>query len=288
MIPDWPMKFQALFLVTLLLIESFLMATSSAKTQPLDSLIPRGETLVIAHRGASGTAPENTLPAVQKALEMGADMVEIDVHLSQDGQVMVIHDHTLDKTTNGTGLVSMSSSTEIQELDAGSWFDTAYAGTKVPTLEEVITVVDGKARLLIEVKKGEKYYEGIEDTILSLIHRYGASEWCVLQSFHDHVIENFKALNTELPVHKLIVGPVPLSPFLYDGKLRLGGIAKYKEYAGINMKKGYAKKGLVSRIHQQGQTTFVWTVNQPDKMRELIEIGVDGIITNHPEYFAKD
>ena len=263
----------------------FLMATTSTFSQTMEQIHPNS-TKVIAHRGASGSAPENTPAAIKKALAMGVDMVEIDVHLSQDGQVIVMHDHTLDRTTSGGGKISMTSSAEIEELEAGSWFDSSFAGEKVPTLDEVLQTVNGKAQLLIEVKMGEKFYDGIERTILSLIERYNAEDWCILQSFRDQILDNFKQLETEIPLHKLIVGPIPLTPFLYDGKLKMGGIEKYKDFDGINISRNYAKKGLIQNIHDRQQTTYVWTVNDTAQMQKLIDSGVDGIITNHPEYLT--
>ena len=276
-------------LIRFFIIAILLMATTSTTTgQPNQKKIDRNGALVIAHRGASGTAPENTLPAIREALDMGADIIEIDVHLSQDGQVIVIHDHRLQRTTNGRGLVRMTSLREIKDLDAGSWFDSSYASTKVPTLDEVLQTVDGQAKLLIEIKKGEKFYDDIERTILSLIARYNAEEWCILQAFQDRILQNLDALDPKMPVHKLIVGPVPLSPFLYDGKLKLGGIRKYQHVDGINLKKGYVDNATIQKIHNQGQTTYVWTVNEPDMMQKLVKLGVDGIITNHPEYFRDE
>lgn len=270
----------------IILLAIFLMATTSTSPQP-DQTIHRNGTKVIAHRGASGSAPENTLAAIKKALAMEVDMVEIDVHLSQDGQVIVMHDHTLDRTTNGSGKISMTSSAEIEELEAGSWFDSSFTGEKVPTLDEVLQTVNGKAKLLIEVKKGEKFYDGIERTILSLIERYNAEEWCILQSFQDRILNNFQDLETEIPLHKLLVGPIPLTPFIYDGKLKTGGIQQYEDFAGINISRKYAKQGLIQNIHDQKQTTYAWTVNDPAEMKKLIDLGVDGIITNHPEYLTK-
>ncbi len=269
----------------LILLALIFMATTSTFSQTMETIDPKG-TKVIAHRGASGSAPENTLAAIDKALAMGVDMVEIDVHLSQDGQVIVMHDHTLDRTTSGSGKISMTSSAEIEELEAGSWFDSSFAGEKVPTLDEVLQKVDGQAQLLIEVKKGEKFYDGIERTILSLIERYNAEDWCILQSFQDQILENFKYLETEIPLHKLIVGPVPLTPFIYDGNLKMGGIEKYEDFDGVNISRKYAKKGLIQNIHDQQQTTYVWTVNDTAEMQKLIDLGVDGIITNHPEYLT--
>ncbi len=112
--------------------------------------------LVIAHRGASGYAPENTLASIRKGLDMGADMVEIDIHLSKDGEVVVIHDATLERTTDGTGKVQSKTLEELKKLNAGSWFGKEFSQEKIPTLKEVIDLMDGKALLLIELKNDSK------------------------------------------------------------------------------------------------------------------------------------
>ena len=142
----------AIIFLPMILALTFIPVRLSNSTPGGGSLQP----FFIAHRGASGTAPENTLPAIDSALAAGVDYIEIDVHLSLDGKVIVIHDATVDRTTNGTGKVQKLTAEYIQSLDAGSWFGEPFIGVKVPTLEEVIRHIDGKVKLLIEIKKKGK------------------------------------------------------------------------------------------------------------------------------------
>lgn len=243
---------------------------------------PAKKTLIIAHRGASGIAPENTLAAFEKALEAGADVIEIDVHQTRDSVILVMHDEKLDRTTNMTGLIKNFNWEAIKNADAGGWFDSAYAGEKIPMLAEVITLVEGKARLLIEIKKGGSYYPGIERRVNDIIQEHHAAGWCMIQSFSTVAVNNFLALHTTIPVYKLVVGNVPALPFHHDGHMRWGGILKYKQVAGVNPYRKFARKRIIRKLHARGQQVFSWTINNEKLMRKLTERGVDGIITNYP------
>ncbi len=125
-----------------------------------------GVPLVVAHRGASGIAPENTLPAIDKALLAGADFIEIDVQLTRDRQVVLMHDETVDRTTNGKGKIGEMTADQVAGLDAGSWFGAEFTGTKVPLLEEVVAHIGGRTGLLIEIKKKKGFNEGIEEEVI--------------------------------------------------------------------------------------------------------------------------
>ncbi|HEV8663384.1 MAG TPA: glycerophosphodiester phosphodiesterase family protein, partial [Candidatus Methylomirabilis sp.] len=125
-----------------------------------------GQVLNIAHRGASADAPENTLPAFEAALAAGADALELDVHLAADGAIVVIHDITLARTTSGRGFVGRHTLADLKRLDAGSWFGARFAGTAIPTLEEVVTLARGRARLFVELKAGSDFYPGIEGAVV--------------------------------------------------------------------------------------------------------------------------
>ncbi|MGV3540811.1 MAG: glycerophosphodiester phosphodiesterase [Rufibacter sp.] len=239
---------------------------------------------IVAHRGASGLAPENTLAAVKKALATDADFIEVDVHQSKDGQVVVIHDPTVDRTTNGTGAVANLTLAELQKLDAGSKMDSAFAGERIPTLVQVLQLVKGKKKLLIELKKGEEeYYPNLEKNTLQLIEEQQAQEWCVLQSFHDPILERIWAADFVIPTHKLIVGKIPFLPIYIDHELKFGGFDQYSEAAAINVHRFFASKSFIKSLHNQGFKTFIWTENKPKNIRKLLELGADGIMTDHPE-----
>lgn len=243
--------------------------------------------IVIAHRGASGYAPENTIVAFDKAIELGADMVELDVHFTKDEVVVVLHDETLDRTTDKEGLVKDYNWDEIKDADAGSWKGEEFKGEKLPTLDEVIKHLNGRTKLLIEIKDGGNFYPGLEKKVWEIVQANNAQSWCEVQSFSQDAVEIFHSLNTELPLYKLVVGNIPVLPVHVDIKLKGGGVLKYKEYAGVNPNKKFVRKRIVKKLHKRGQKMFVWTVNKEEDMRKIIDKGVDGIITNYPDRLLK-
>lgn len=264
-----------LFSLTLVVLASFNVAAQ--KSQPY----------IIAHRGASGHAPENTLSAFEKAIEIGVDMVELDVHLTKDGQVVVIHDETLDRTTNFKGEIKEMNWAEMKDADAGSWYGEAFKGEKLPTLDDALKLVNGRVKVLIEIKNGGDYYPGIEEKTWEVIQTNNAQDWCLIQSFSQFAVERFSSLNTGLPVYKLVIGNLPILPFHGDIKLKWGSILKYKQFKGVNPHKKFAKKRIIKKLHKRGQEIFVWTVNKPEDIRKMIDKGVDGIITNYPDRVKK-
>ena len=239
---------------------------------------------VIAHRGASGTAPENTLASIKLALEMHVDMIEIDIHLSKDSIPVVIHDETLNRTTNGKGKVKDFSVKELKKLDAGKWFSDKYINEEIPTLEEVIELTKGKCILLIEIKNGSSIYPNIEKITLNIIKNKNAQNDCIIQSFDDEVTRNLEKQNCTIQLQKLVTGNLRFIPFhLVDTKIKFGSIYKYKNVSAINPNLNYVNKDVVNKIHTAGQKIFCWTVNKNKDMIRMIECGVDGIITNYPE-----
>ena len=126
-------------------------------------------TLNIAHRGASALAPENTIAAFERAVELGADVIELDLHMSQDGELVVIHDDTLDRTTDGSGPVHHRSLGELMRLDAGRWFGEGFAGQRIPRLDEVLDRFAGKVPLALEIKAGSTFFPGIEEKVVSAL-----------------------------------------------------------------------------------------------------------------------
>jgi glycerophosphoryl diester phosphodiesterase len=243
---------------------------------------------VVAHRGASGVAPENTLAAIRKALETSADFIEIDIHQSKDGEVVVMHDATVDRTTNGTGQIADLTLAELKQLDAGITFDSAFAGERIPTLAQVLNLVKGKKKLLIELKKGKtEYYLGLEQSTLQLISLYNANEWCVLQSFHDPILERIWQADFVIPTHKLIVGKIPFLPIFIDHELKFGSFDRYSQAAAINVHRYFASKAFIKSLHGQGFKTFIWTEDKPENIQRLFELGADGVMTNHPELITR-
>ncbi|QHL87845.1 glycerophosphodiester phosphodiesterase [Nibribacter ruber] len=279
----------SLWLLLPALVGVVVSCTSSDPNAKVSLMQKNGRKIsVIAHRGASYLAPENTLAAVKKALETSADFIEIDVHLSKDGQVVVIHDATVDRTTNGTGQVAQLTLEELKELDAGSKTDTAFAGERIPTLAQVLKTVKGKKKLLIELKKGEQdYYEGLEQKTLDVLKAHNATDWCVLQSFYDPILERIWQMDFMIPTHKLMMGKIPFLPIFFDHEFKFGSLDRYHEAAAINIHRHFASKSFITSLHNQGFKTFVWTEDDPKNIQQLFQNGADGVITNRPELIEK-
>jgi glycerophosphoryl diester phosphodiesterase len=235
---------------------------------------------LIAHRGAADSAPENTLAAIRKALEGPAEFIEIDIHQTRDQQVVVMHDATVNRTTNGQGNIADLTLAELRQLDAGSWYHATFSQEKVPTLEEVLTLVNGKKKLLIEIKKGDNFYEGIEDNTLALIRQHQAQDWTVIQSFYDEVLAKVWKSEYAVPTHKLIVGKLPWLPVYFDHRLRWGSLDKYYRAAAINVNQYFATRAFIRHVHSKGFKTYVWTVDEPQDINKVTDRGADGVISN--------
>ena len=152
----------------------------------------------IAHRGGSNLAPENTMAAFKNALELGVDMIEIDIEQTLDSVVVVIHDTKVNRTTNGKGLVDSLTYVYIKTLDAGSWYNEQFSGEKISTLDEVLIAVNGKATVLIEIKSGDERYPGIEKRTVEAIQKFKAHKWTIVQSFNKKTVERVKKLDEKI------------------------------------------------------------------------------------------
>jgi len=227
--------------------------------------------LVIGHRGASADAPENTIAAFELALEQGADGIELDVHLTADGQPVVIHDFTLERTTDGAGPVSGRLLRELKRLDAGGWLDRRFRGQRVQTLQEVLERFRERARFWIELKGGAALYPGIEERVVSMVEIYDVVDRVLVQSFDHAAIGRVRSLNQEIPVGAL-VARAPLDPSL----LRPEAISAICPGAEV------LTEALLAEIRRAGLGCYVWTVNEPAQMDRLVEWGVSGIITDRP------
>lgn len=243
---------------------------------PVPSARPR--ITVIAHRGASADAPENTLPAVDQAADV-ADFVEVDVQMTRDGRLVVIHDTTLRRTTDvrtrfphrapwGVGDFTLA---ELRTLDAGSWFDTRYAGASVPTLQEVLDLLRGRAGLLLEAK-APALYPGMAQAVATELNRTGADRTqVVVQSFDWDFMREIERLAPGVPAG-LLGG--------HSLRRRLPTASTWARQVNRNHLRVTA--AFVDLVHSYGMLTWPYTVDDPRRMRSLIELGVDGIITNRP------
>ena len=242
---------------------------------------------IIAHRGASGACPENTLSAIKKAIDIGVDAIEIDIRLSSDGEVFVMHDAKVNRTTNSKGLLRKLNSEYLRNLDAGSWFDSQFKGERIPTLRQVIETCKGKTELLVEVKSAQRSrYPLMIDKIHLLLEQYQAFDFVKVQSFDSKILDLFHAKDQRFRISKLIVYNIGLgdkTKFYYDEKFRTGNLFSIDYLEGINTSQRYVNQRLIKRVHDANKEIYCWTANQHRTMKRLIRLGVDGIITNYPD-----
>lgn len=230
------------------------------------------EAKVYGHRGASAYAPENTLPAFRLAEEQGADGIELDVHLTRDGELVVIHDEELDRTTNGTGPVGEHTLAELKQLSADNGMP-GYAGVRIPTLREVLEQVrPGRMMVNIELKTGILWYEGIEKKTLDLVAELGMEDRVIYSSFNHYSIAEVRRLNP-LAQTAYLFGDIPCDIEQYAAARGVNGLhpGLYCVKMG-NLLRTYRDSGLAVRV---------WTVNEEEDLRWLLEAGVD-VITNDP------
>ena len=266
----------------LLLVLFLTLICIAVTNQPVYSQSQDTSIEIIAHRGGAAIAPENTIAAIEKALDIGAGMIEIDVRQTKDSVVVVLHDGSIDRTTDGTGDIDDLLFDDLKDVDAGDWFTGAYKGQRIPTLEQVLDVVDGKARLLIEVKEGHKKYKGIEERIVQAIHDKGAQSWCIVQSFERDVVTRVKAIDPTLTVLQLLVMKVPGLPILIEDSVKIGKLEGYEDIDGIAINHRFINTRRLKKLKEEGLLVYVWTVNSREDMEVMIELGVDGIITDQP------
>lgn len=236
-------------------------------------------TRVIAHRGFSGIAPENTLIALRKAIEAGADMVEVDVGLTRDGQVVLLHDETLERTTDGKGLLSEATFDEVRSLDAGSWFDSAYTGEPVPTLGEALDLVRGRILINIEIKGeavSDQVEDGIADKVLRAVRERDMLDQVVLSSFEPEALRQARRLDTEVRTASLY------NDDLHGGQTPIE-VMEAVGADGFNLSKRRVDAEIIALCHRHNRPVAVYTVNKPRTMRRLIDLGVDAFFTDHPD-----
>jgi glycerophosphoryl diester phosphodiesterase len=231
---------------------------------------------VTAHRGFSGRAPENTLAAFRAAIDAGCDMVELDVHLSRDREVVVIHDDTLERTTNGSGNVADSLFANLGRLDAGRWFAPRFAQERIPALSEVLALVRGRILVNIELKQGKKLPytpEQLADRTLDECKKADMLDQVLFSSFAPNAIDRIREHNPELPVALITENPWRTPEEAGAGKL----------YPTLNCRAATLTGAGIGQAHAAGIRVHAWTVNTRPAMKRFIMLGVDGIITNHPD-----
>ena len=229
--------------------------------------------LIYGHRGASGHAPENTLEAFRLAMDMGADGFELDVHMSLDGELVVIHDETVDRTTDGTGLVRDLTLQQLKALDACNGMER-YRGAKIPTLEEVFALIqDTKHIVNVEIKTDEWFYPEIEEKCLALAARMGVEDRVIYSSFNHFTLMKLRALKPDAKLGMLF-GDIMRAPWEYAQPLQVDYLHP--------MKMNIYVPGFCEGAAGAGLGINMWTINDEETMARCLETGA-GIITNYPD-----
>lgn len=277
----------------LLLTSVFLVSCSNNEPVAKEvSILESDKLLIIAHRGASGYAPEHTMESYKLAKELGADYLEIDLQMTKDGQLVAMHDETVDRTTDGEGFVSDFTLEELKQLDAGSWFneenskhaDPSYTGVTVPTLREIFEEFGHEINYYIETKEPEKNVD-MERKLVSLLDEYGflnesvAYGKIMIQSFSEDSLIAIHELEPSLPL-------VKLQQYYETEVTTKETFEKISEYAiAVGPSYRYIDKQYVEEANNSGLQVHPFTVNEPLEMRKLEDWGVTGVFTNYTDAY---
>ena len=232
--------------------------------------------IVIAHRGFSGIYPENTLLSFQKAIELGAEVIELDIHLSSDGIPMVMHDAKLDRTTNAKGLLAELSFEALRQLDAGSWKGIEFAGEKIPTLDEVFELTKSKTFLHLELKA-----PGTATVVVDKIRKHGMQHDVIITSFNSDLILEAKTLAPLIPTQKIIYRDAPI-----DSPIALWDIADLvletkSNFLGINW--SVIHRAYVYELQKRGIAVILYSPDNPEEIQTTLEKHPDAFTTNFPD-----
>ena len=231
---------------------------------------------IVAHRGAAGIAPENTLASFREAIRHGADWLEFDVRLTGDGVPVVIHDPTLKRTTTGRGPVRSRTLGEIRRLDAGSWYDERFSGERVPTLDDVLKL-GSKTRLNIEIKSNCAPASEAAEAVWSRVRDGGLQDRTLITSFDIDILKALRELDRQVPLG------FPWQSGLRDPVRRALSLKcrmMLFEVGGLSEKK-------VRRCREVGLDVWVYTVNEPEEMQRVMDLGVDALVTDRPDLLAR-
>jgi glycerophosphoryl diester phosphodiesterase len=231
--------------------------------------------LLIGHRGYPARYPENTLAAFTGAMDAGCDMIELDVTLSRDRRVVVIHDDTLDRTTNGSGPVRDRTAEDIRRLDAGSWFAPRFAAERVPLLDEVIALTAARCMLNIEIKESafEADYpvDAVEHQVVKLVKTSGAMGRVIISSFDQRILERIAAMDA--PPAVAYISDHGADKGVMEMLLAMKAFSWHPRFTVLT-------RDQVDMLHAAGLKVFPWTINTRAEAEKVLALGVDGLICN--------
>jgi glycerophosphoryl diester phosphodiesterase len=233
-----------------------------------------GQTIVFGHRGAKAYAPMNTIPAFELAYEQGAVGIELDVHRSKDGYPVIVHNFTINETTNGEGNVTEKTLAELRALDAGNWFSDEFKGVQIPTLDEVFEAVGEKLLINIEIKFAEQETDGVEQVVADCIHRHNMTERVIVSSFNPFTLQRF---------HEII--PEAMIGFLYmvDMEIDTASVMEGYPHDARHPYHEMIDDDYMAWAKDQNYYVNTWTVNDPTRAKELKKLGVNVIVTDVPD-----
>ncbi len=246
---------------------------------PPSTLWTASPPLVIAHRGACRRAPENTLAAFRMAAELGADAIELDAKLTSDGQVVVLHDQTLDRTTSGRGRVADHTLAEIKALEAGAHFSPEFVGEPVPTLDEVLRAVGDRLLINIDLGVYTARSSRLPEAVIEVVRARGMQRRVLLSSFHPFTLQRARKADPTIPLGLLIMPRQPAWQRL------LVYLLSPKDFLHLN--EGLVTPRSMAREMHAGRPVITWTVNEAARMEALLRMGVHGLITDLPD-LARD
>ncbi|MEK3685183.1 glycerophosphodiester phosphodiesterase family protein [Paenibacillus sp. FSL R10-2736] len=274
-------------LIFILLFTTLYASFPAIRVKVKEIIDPAEKVYTIAHRGASGYAPENTMPAFELAREMDSDSIELDIHLTKDQIPVVIHDDTVNRTTNSKGYVRNMTLEQIKQLDAGSWFNKAYpmfareiyAGTTIPTLDEVFETFGKDISYVLEIKESTPKIN-IEVLLNEYIKKYDLEKVVAIHSFSAASLRKFHSINPDIPLYQLVWNDYT------SVRLTEAYLADVKSYAvGISPNFQGTSASYVAQIKRAGLKVMPYTINYQLNMDKAYSWGVDGVYTNFPDRF---
>ncbi len=240
--------------------------------------------VVTAHRASAGLAPENTIPAVKKSLEQQVNRIEVDVRQTSDDKIIAMHDSTINRTTDGQGLVRNFTYSELQDFDAGKWFSSKYAGTKIPDLQQIIDTINGKAELVIDIMEGNKTYPGIEENIIEIISQSPHRNKIIIQASSDDVIFRIHNLEPDIRIFKKIIADTPL--FFYDADgFNFNNFSEYDFVEEFTVNQYFASYRLINKVKKMRKKLNVQVIQSREKAQKFMKMNIDGVITDYPNFF---
>ncbi len=238
---------------------------------------------IVAHRGGAGLGPENTLSCIEMGITDGAEMIEIDVRMTLDGELVACHDKSIDRTTNGMGKIC---DLTLKELQTFKVVDNSGNITPehIPTLNEIIETIKGRCKLLVEIKHEAGRYD-IERRLVEIIRHYDASQWVSVQSFSDESLAEVHRIDPSIRLEKLIIFRMKGLPVLFDRQFSTFDLRKYDHITSFNFYYRSVTRRLIEKLHSNGKKVKIWTLSGPEDTPHL---PVDGIITDRPDLWRNN